>query len=100
MPETRHEAIAPAPSAEQSQYITPSASLPDEYWRQAAQAKVAARSADTSTVACWLLVVIGLVIPLFALGAGLWALWMSRDDSRYLIPAAVGFGIFAMPFLG
>jgi hypothetical protein len=111
MPQDRHEAIAPdappAPSfneftpsdAAQGQYVPPPTSIPDEYWQQAAQAHVAAGS-YTSTVACWAFVLLGLMIPFMALGASLWAAWMARDDSRFVPPAAVGLGIFLLPFLG
>ncbi|MDQ3933759.1 MAG: hypothetical protein M3340_03915 [Actinomycetota bacterium] len=91
----RHEAAAP----EASQYVPPPASIPDDYWRQVAEAKVAANTTGTSTVACWVCVLLGLIIPIFALCAGLWAVWMAREDSRFMAPAAVGFGIFALPFL-
>jgi hypothetical protein len=112
MQENRPEAIAPdtppnpwgndfaASAAEEPQYVPPAASVPDEYWHEAARAQTAARSSDVSTVACWVCVLIGLVIPLIALGAALWALWMARDDSRFWPPAAVGFGIVALAFLG
>jgi hypothetical protein len=73
--------------------------MPDEYWQQAATAQVKSRSNDTSTIPCWAFVLLGLLLPIFALLAALWALWMSREDSRFIAPAAVGFGIFALPFL-
>jgi hypothetical protein len=112
MSQDRHEGIAPdapptstlneftASRAAQSQYAPPSPSIPDEYWQQAARAKVATRSSDSSTVACWVLVLLGLIIPIMALGASLWAVWLAREDRRFLAPAAVGFGIVVRPFLG
>ncbi|HEX8065686.1 MAG TPA: hypothetical protein VF520_04075 [Thermoleophilaceae bacterium] len=110
MPQDRHDGIAPdapptspwnefnASHAEEGQYVRPSASIPDEYWHQAAKAQVASRS-DTSTVACWAFVLLGLIIPIMALGAGAWAAWMTREDSRFAYPAGVGFGIFALAYL-
>ena len=111
MPQDRHEAIAPdaqaassvneysASHAAHGQYVPQSASIPDEYWLQSAQTKVAANTGQSSTVACWVLVLVGLIIPIMALGAGLWAAWMARDDSRFAAPATVGFGIVAFGFL-
>jgi hypothetical protein len=111
MPQDRHEAIAPdAPPtsslnefttshAEQGQYVPLSTSIPDEYWHEAARAKVESRS-NTSTVACWACVLFGLIIPIIALGASLWAAWMIREDRRFAAPAAVGLGIVVLPFLG
>ena len=88
-----------APHAGSGQYVQPSESIPAEYWQQVAASKVAANSGTTSTVACWLCVLLGLILPIFALGAGLWAVWLARDDSRFTAPAVVGLGIFALAFL-
>jgi hypothetical protein len=90
----RHETVY----AEQGQYVAPSTQIPDEYWLQSAQTKVDLNTGGTSTVACWVLIVVGLIIPIFALGAGGWAAWMAREDSKFAIPAAVGLGIFAYAF--
>ena len=111
MHQDRHEAIVPdatptnslnqyaASYAAQGQYTPPSAEIPDEYWQQAARAQVASRSSGTSTVVCWAFVLLGLFLPILALGGALCACFMAREDSRFVPPTAVGFGIFAVAFL-
>jgi hypothetical protein len=67
-----------------------------------AQTKVAS-SSDTSTVPCWVCVLLGLFIPIISLGATIWAAWMAREDSRFVPPAVLGLGIVALrvlPLLG
>ncbi len=111
MHQDRHEGIAPdasptprvneytVPDAGQSTYVHPSTSIPNEYWQQAARTKTTANTFETSTVAAWVLVLLGLLIPLLALCAAIWATWMAREDSRFTAPAALGYGIVALAFL-
>ena len=71
--------------------------LPPEYIREVAAAKSRrAAGSDTSMISAWACVLIGFFIAYFALGGAIWSLWMSRDDSRFIYPAALGFGILAL----
>ena len=72
--------------------------MPDEYWQQTAKRKSSA-AGDTSMVSCWLCVLIGFFIPFFALGGSIWAFWMSREDSRFMMPAMLGVALLALRFL-
>ena len=49
-----------------------------------------------SVVAPWFVVALGLLIPLSALIAGIWAWTRTHSDSRYTAIAFAGFGVFAL----